>query len=41
MSIKVIYIKSEYPLGTEDGMHYSIYPPLPDDDEVGNHWSQS
>lgn len=41
MTIEVIYIKSEYPLGTEDGSYYSIYPPLPDDDEVGNHGSQS
>ena len=37
MTIEVTYIKSEYPLGTEDGQQYHIYPSLPDNDEDGLH----
>lgn len=37
MTIKVIQIESEYPLGTEDGQQYTIYPSPPDNDEDGLH----
>lgn len=37
MKIKVIYVKSEQYLGTEDGQHYLVYPVLPDNDEYGQH----
>lgn len=37
MAIKVIYIKQEHPLGTEDGITYTVFPVRPDEDEEGNH----
>lgn len=41
MVIQVQYQLSFYPLGTEDGETYTVYPTLPDDDEDGQHGGRS